>query len=165
MILYTSHESVTQTLLGATGTFQSWLYVASHKNEAKFRPSVPVKNTRYSKLFYLLRVKLKVFIEQGPVAPHFRVRVPTFQAKYEQRHNPEVMTIVTLFHIRHRYMFPCHYRGASKQHIWMLTLIVLHFIATVALAKSRSNHKKIRLFFDRPPPAKRCPLSPLVRRQ
>jgi len=43
-----------------------------------------------------------------------------------------------------------------------LTLVVLHFVATVELAKISLEPQKKRLFFDRPPPAKRCPLPPLV---
>ena len=89
-------------------------------------------------------------------------RVPTSTSSYEHSHNREVMTIVTLFHIWRQSMFPIHYRGATLHHIRLLTLVVLHFVATVALVKSSLEPQKIRLFFDRPPPAKRCPLPPLV---
>ena len=73
------------------------------------------------------------------------------------------MTIVTLFHIWRQSMFPIHYRGATLHHIRLLTLAVLHFVATVELAKISLEPQKIRLFFDRPPPAKRCPLPPPLR--
>ena len=54
-------------------------------------------------------------------------------------------------------------RGETLHHIRLLTLVVLHFVATVELAKISLEPQKNRLFFDRPPPAKRCLLPPPLR--
>ena len=40
-----------------------------HRYGSEMKLSARVKNGQVAKLFYLLRVKLKVFVEQGPVAP------------------------------------------------------------------------------------------------